>query len=125
MLLAAIPSREGDVESATGSLLEGSHDVPALNVLDVQGVRGQDIRRCEVIDNRLTMFQTPDSPENDFPTSPVSDSAWNRVLESLTMYRELSAARIPEEFVPLRMRFQQELTFDGGIVSRFTIMFCF
>ena len=124
MLLTAIPSREGDVESATGSLLEGSHDVPVLNVLDV-GVHGQDICRCEVIDNRLTVFQMPDSPENDFPTSPVSDSAWNRVLESLTMYRELSAARIPEEFVPLRMRFQQELTFDGGIVSRFTIMFCF
>ena len=92
MLLASIPSSEG------------SHDVPAPNVL----------------------VQTPDSHENDSPTSPVSDRAWNRrALELLTMYRELSAARIPEEFAPLRLRFQQELTFNGGVVSRFTIIFCF
>jgi hypothetical protein len=42
MLLAAIPSRECDVESATGSLLAGSHDVPAPNVLGV-GVRVENI----------------------------------------------------------------------------------
>jgi hypothetical protein len=54
MLHAAIFSRDCDVESATGSLLEGSHDVPAPNVLDV-GVRVLDIRGCDddpkMIDN--------------------------------------------------------------------------
>jgi len=43
MFLAAIPSRECDVESATGSLGEASHDVPVPNVPYV-GVRVQDIR---------------------------------------------------------------------------------
>jgi hypothetical protein len=50
---------------------------------------------------------------------------WHRrVLESFTMYGEISAARIPEEFAPVRMRFQREWTFNGGFVSRFIIMFC-
>jgi hypothetical protein len=129
MLLAAIPSRECDVENATGTLLEGSHDVPAPNVLDV-GVRIQDIRGCvddpKMIDNQLPVFQMPDRRENDSPTRLVSDGAWNtRVLESLTMYRELSTARSPEEFAPVRLRFQREWTFNGGFVSRFTITFCF
>jgi hypothetical protein len=69
--------------------------------------------------------QMPES-DNESPASPVSDSAWNRrALESLTMYRELSSARSPEEFAPVRLRFQHELTFNGGFVSRFTITSCF
>ena len=67
-----------------------------------------------------------DSLNNESPASPVLDRAWNiRALESLTMYRELSAAHIPEEFELVRLRFQRELTFNGAFVSRFTIMFCF
>jgi hypothetical protein len=128
-LLTAIPSRESDVESATGNLLEGSHDVPALNVLDV-GVRVQNIRGCnddpKMIDNILPVVQMPESLDNDSPTNLVSVSSWNRrVLESLTMYRELSTARIPEEFAPVRLRFEREWTFNGGFVSRFTVTFCF
>lgn len=45
---------------------------------------------------------------------------WYReALESLTMYGELSAARMPEEFAPVRTRFQQEWSFAIGFVSRF------
>jgi len=39
------------------------------------------------------------------------------------MYSELCAARLPEDFVLVRTRLQQEWTFDGGFVSRFTIVF--
>ena len=129
MLLAVIPSRDCDVESATGTLLEGSRNVPAPNVLDV-GVRVQNIHGCDddpkMIDNRLSVVQMRDSIDNDARASPVSDSAWNRrALESFTMYRELSTARIPEEFAPLRLRFQREWTFNRGFVSRFTIIFVF
>ena len=56
----------------------------------------------------------------------IASLPWYRmVFESLTMYGELSAARIPEEFAPLHLRFQQEWTFIGGFVSRSSIMFCF
>jgi hypothetical protein len=67
-----------------------------------------------------------DSLDNESPARQVSDSAWNiRALESLTVYGELSTARTPEEFAPVRLRFQREWTFNGGFVSRFTITFCF
>ena len=60
-----------------------------------------------------------DNLENESPTSLVFDSA-RRTFESLTIYYELSAARIPEEFAPVRLRLQREWTFNGGFVSRFT-----
>jgi hypothetical protein len=129
VLLSSIPSTKCDVESATCSLIEGSHDhdVPAPNVLDV-GVRVQDIRGRDdpkMIDTRLPMVQI-DSLENDSPTNLVSHSSWNRrAFESLTMYGELSAAHIPEEFALVRMRCQREWAFNGAFVSRFIIMFCF
>jgi len=66
----------------------------------------------------------PDRLENDFPTSPVSNSAWNRrALESLTMYRGLSTVRIPQEFVTVRLIFERKWTFDGGFVSRLRSIF--
>jgi len=68
----------------------------------------------------------PENLDNESPASLVSDGAWYiKALESLTMYRELSTARSPEEFAPVRLRFQCELTFNGGFVSRLTITFCF
>jgi len=119
---------ECDIESATGPL-ERSHDVLASNVLDVR-VRVQDIRGCDddpkTIENRLPVVQMPDSFDNGSPTNPVSDRAWSiRALESLTMYRELSTARIPEEFAPVHLRFQREWTFNAGFVSRFSVTFHF
>ena len=39
------------------------------------------------------------------------------------MYGELSAARVQEEFAPVRIRLQQEWLFDAGFVSRFIILF--
>ena len=50
---------------------------------------------------------------------------YRMALESLTMYGELSAARIPEEFAPVRLRLQLEWTFNGGFVSRSTFMLVF
>lgn len=47
---------------------------------------------------------------------------YRRALASLTMYGELSVAHVPEEFAPLRTRFQQEWSFAIGFVSRFTIV---
>ena len=128
-MLPSIPSRKCDVESATCRLIEGSHDhdVPAPNVPGV-GVRVRDIRAHgdpKIIDTRLPVVQI-DTFENGSPTNLVSDNSWiRRALESLTMYGELSAALIPEEFALVRMRFQREWTFNGAFVSRFVIMFCF
>jgi len=48
-----------------------------------------------------------------------------RILAPFTMYGELSVACTPEEFAFVRTRLQREWTFDGGFVSRFTIMFLF
>ena len=48
---------------------------------------------------------------------------YSRTFASLTIYGELSVAGIPEEFALLRMRLQQEWTFSGGFVSRFSIKF--
>jgi len=77
-----------------------------------------------MIDDQLPVFQMPDRLENDSPINPVSDGAWHRrALESLTVYRELTTACSPEEFAPVRLRFQRELAFNGGFVSRFTITF--
>jgi hypothetical protein len=73
----------------------------------------------KMIDNRFPVVQMPDSLDNDPRASPAS------VLESLTMYGELSAARTPEEFALVRSRFQREWTFNGGFVSRFTVKCCF
>ena len=47
---------------------------------------------------------------------------YTRALASFTMYNELCAAHISEDFVPVRMRLQQEWTFDGGFVSQLTIV---
>ena len=56
----------------------------------------------------------------------IAPLPWYRMaLESLTMYGELSAARIPEEFAPVRLRLQLEWTFNGGFVSRSTFMLVF
>jgi hypothetical protein len=40
-----------------------------------------------------------------------------KVLASLTMYGELSAARLPKDFAAVRARLQQEWTFNAGFVS--------
>ena len=53
----------------------------------------------------------------------ITATPWYRALASLTMYNELSTARIPEEFRLVRTRLQQEWTFNGGFVSRIIIMF--
>jgi hypothetical protein len=44
-----------------------------------------------------------------------------RALASFTMYGELSAARMSEDFAPVRQRLQQERTFNAGFVSRSAI----
>ena len=48
---------------------------------------------------------------------------YSRTFASLTIYGELSAARTPKEFALLRRRLQQEWSFIGGLVSRFSIRF--
>jgi len=69
----------------------------------------------------MTTVPQPNEERNDIAALP-----WYRmVFESLTMYGELSAAHIPEEFAPVRLRFQREWSFNGGFASRFTMMFCF
>jgi len=46
-----------------------------------------------------------------------------RALSSFTMYGELYAAHVQEEFAPVRIRLQQEWIFVAGFVSRFIILF--
>jgi hypothetical protein len=49
---------------------------------------------------------------------------WHRrILASLTMYDELSAACTPEEFGSVHTRLQKEWKLNGAFVSRFPIMF--
>ena len=68
----------------------------------------------------MTTFPQPNEEQIHIAALP-----WHRIaFESLTMYGELSAARTPEEFAAVRLRFQTEWTFNGGFVSRFTMMFC-
>jgi len=65
----------------------------------------------------------PRPSEEPAITAPLP---WRRrILASLTMYGELSVACTLEEFAFVRTRLQREWTFDGGFVSRFTIMFLF
>jgi len=64
------------------------------------------------------------SQSNEEATTTTTSQSWyGRPLASLTFYGELSIASTPEEFALVRARLQQELTFDGGFVSRFTVMF--
>ena len=58
---------------------------------------------------------------NEDPIVTATPRWYIRVLVVLTMYGELSAARIPAEFAPVRTRMQQEWTFHGGFVCPFTI----
>jgi hypothetical protein len=77
--------------------------------------------RPSVREEGMSTVSLPNGEQIDIATLP-----WYRMaLESLTMYGQLSAARSPEEFAPVRLRFQQEWTFNGGFVSRSTIMFGF
>ena len=46
-----------------------------------------------------------------------------KMLASLTVYGELCDADLSEDFAPVRMRLQQEWTFDGGFVSNPSITF--
>jgi len=71
----------------------------------------------------------PERPDNDLPLLPplpqsneelivTATLPWHRrALSSFTMYGELSAAHVQEEFAPLRVRLQQEWIFDAGFVS--------
>jgi len=55
---------------------------------------------------------------------PADIAPWHtRALATLTMYSELCAARTREDFARMRTRLQLEWAFDGGVVSRFTILF--
>ena len=57
-----------------------------------------------------------DPQPNEVPTVIATPRWYIRVLVFLTMYGELSGARIPAEFAPVRTRMQQEWTFHGGFV---------
>jgi len=54
---------------------------------------------------------------------PAITATLPRTLASLTMYGELSVALAPEEFALVHARLQQEWSFDGSFVSRYSIMF--
>ena len=57
---------------------------------------------------------------NEEPTT-TSTMSWHiRTLSLFTLYGELSVADTPAEFALVRSRLQQEWTFGGGLVSRFT-----
>jgi hypothetical protein len=63
-------------------------------------------------------------PGTDEEPVVTTTLAWySRTFASLTIYGELSAARLPEEFALLRMRLQKEWSFSGDLVSRFSIRF--
>ena len=64
-------------------------------------------------EKEMTTVAQPNEEQIDIAPLP-----WHRMtFETLTMYGELSAARIPEEFAAVRSRFQSEWSFNGGFVS--------
>lgn len=65
------------------------------------------------------------SRPNEEPAVSASLPWQRRILAFFTMYGELSVACTPEEFAFVRTRLQREWAFDGGFVSRFTIIFLF
>jgi hypothetical protein len=75
--------------------------------------------RPSVREEEMSTVSLPNGEQIDIASLPWHSWA----LESFTMYRELSAARSPEEFARVRLRFQREWTFNGGFVSRSTIIF--
>jgi hypothetical protein len=86
------------------------------------GINGSIVTgRPSVREEGMSIVSLPNGEQIDIASLPWHSWA----LESFTMYRELSAARSPEEFAPVRLRFQWEWTFNGGFVSRSTIIFCF
>jgi len=63
--------------------------------------------------------ETPTEPRVNEEPTPIAAIPWHRrALAFFTVYRELSAARVAEDFASLQSRIQQEWTFDGGFVSR-------
>lgn len=64
-------------------------------------------------EKEMAAVSQPNEEQIDIAALP-----WHRMtFETLTMYGELSAARIPEEFAAVRSRFQSEWLFNGGFVS--------
>jgi hypothetical protein len=62
---------------------------------------------------------------NEESTVTALPLAWYiRPLVSFTVYNELCAARIPEDFLPALAGLRQEWAFNAGFVSRFTIVSC-
>ena len=61
-------------------------------------------------------------PQANEEPAIIATPCHSRILAPLTMYDELSAARVPEEFRLVQTRLRQEWTFNGGFVSRITIV---
>ena len=83
------------------------------------------VKRCSVSeDGPVCEGTTAGPPPNEGPVimPEAAPPLHRRALASLTMHDELSAARIPEEFGSVHMRLQQEWTFNGNFVSKFTIL---
>ena len=66
---------------------------------------------------------TAPRPSEELATVTASLPWHTRALTYLTRYSELCAACLPEDFVRVRTRLQQEWIFNGGFVSQFTIVF--
>jgi hypothetical protein len=61
-------------------------------------------------------------PQADEEPAVTDTPPWHiKALVFLTIYGKLSAARTPAEFGRAREMLQLEWTFQGGVVSRFTI----
>jgi len=62
------------------------------------------------------------SRPNEEPTTTTTLPWHRRTLASFILYGGPSVTPTPEEFASVRSRLQQEWSFVGGFVSRFTIM---
>ena len=68
--------------------------------------------------------ETTGSQPNEEPTTTTSPALAYKILSSSTLYGELSVASTQEQFASVRARLHQEWSFNGGFVSRFTIVTC-
>jgi len=91
----------------------------AVDGLYSQSLASTLMNRSSVSEGVTPVHREAAPPPNEDATDATSLPWYRRTLEFLTVYNELCT----EDFAPVRTKLQQEWTFDGGFVRRFTIVF--
>lgn len=82
-----------------------------------------DLVNCSRVSNGLPVNAErtiSGSLPNEEPSTTTNTTLAGRTLSSFTFYGELSVGSTPEQFASVHARLQQEWSFNGGFVRRFT-----